>query len=122
MDPTFFGSRPPMPDEPWVDRENRSVVAELATLRNMSLAVTALLAEGKSPALEASVVKDLGTGFEQSIPGLITDHLASLEDGAVPGELLATLAYVAGMSPSFSLRGGTREVLRGIIARGLGLR
>jgi len=25
-------------------------------------------------------------------------------------------------SPSFSLRGGTREILRGIVARGLGLR
>jgi hypothetical protein len=26
------------------------------------------------------------------------------------------------VSPSFSLRGGTREILRGIVARGLGLR
>ena len=34
-------------------------------------------------------------------------------------ELLAALMQ---MSPSFSLRGGTREILRGIIARGLGLR
>jgi len=25
-------------------------------------------------------------------------------------------------APSFSLRGGTREIIRGIIARGLGLR
>ena len=98
------------------------MLAQLATLRNLSLAVTALLAEGGSPALEATVVKDLGTGFEQSVPVLIADHLASLESGAPPDSLLATLAYVTAMSPSFSLRGGTREVLRGIIARGLGLR
>ncbi len=98
------------------------LIGRLAVLRNLSLSVTALLAEGKSPAVEASVVKDLGTSFEQSIPGLVTDHLASLEDGAIPGDLLATLAYVTGMGPSFSLRGGTREVIRGIIARGLGLR
>jgi hypothetical protein len=26
------------------------------------------------------------------------------------------------VAPTFSLRGGTREILRGIIARGLGLR
>jgi hypothetical protein len=26
------------------------------------------------------------------------------------------------LSPSFTLRGGTREILRGVIARGLGLR
>ena len=33
-----------------------------------------------------------------------------------------TLGYLVENAPSFSLRGGTREVLRGIIARGLGLR
>jgi alkylation response protein AidB-like acyl-CoA dehydrogenase len=98
------------------------LLAELATLRSMSLSVTAKLAAGKSPVVEASVVKDLGTAFEQSIPGLVGDHLAGQTPGAVPGELLATLEYIAGMCPSFSLRGGTREVLRGIIARGLGLR
>ena len=98
------------------------LLAQLSTLRNMSLAVTSMLAEGRSPVVEASMVKDLGTGLEQSIPALITDHLASLDGAAIPGELLATLDYVVGMSPSFSLRGGTREILRGIIARGLGLR
>lgn len=97
------------------------LLAQLSALRNMSLAVTSLLAKGESPVVEASMVKDLGTGFEQSAPALITDHLASLNE-PLPGELLATLDYVVGMSPSFSLRGGTREVLRGIIARGLGLR
>jgi acyl-CoA dehydrogenase len=30
--------------------------------------------------------------------------------------------YLGQIAPSFSLRGGTREILRGIIARGLGLR
>ena len=98
------------------------LLAQLSTLRNLSLAVTARLAEGKSPVVEASMVKDLGTSYEQSIPALIADHLASLDDVTIPGELLATLAYLVGMSPSFSLRGGTREILRGIIARGLGLR
>jgi len=98
------------------------LLGQLAVLRNLSLSVTGLLAEGRSPVVEASMVKDLGTTFEQSVPGLITDHLASLEGVSIPAELLATLDYVAGMSPSFSLRGGTREILRGIIARGLGLR
>lgn len=98
------------------------LLAQLSTLRNMSLAVTGLLASGKSPVIEASIVKDLGTGYEQSIPEVIADHLAGEPEGAVPGALLAALEYVAGMSPTFSLRGGTREILRGIIARGLGLR
>jgi len=37
-------------------------------------------------------------------------------------ELYRTVAYLSQVSPTFSLRGGTREVLRGMIARGLGLR
>ena len=32
------------------------------------------------------------------------------------------LDYLLRASPAFSLRGGTREILRGIIAKGLGLR
>lgn len=98
------------------------LLAELAPLRNLSLSVTGLLAQIKSPVVEASIVKDLGTSFEQTIPRLIARHLAEEPAGSVPGDLLAALEYVAGMSPTFSIRGGTREILRGIIARGLGLR
>ena len=66
-------------------------------------------------------MKDLGTEFEQMIPTAIADVLA--RPGMVaPGPLMRTLAYTAAMAPSFSLRGGTREILRGMIARGMGLR
>ncbi|MGY4803064.1 acyl-CoA dehydrogenase family protein [Teichococcus aerofrigidensis] len=98
------------------------LMAELAVLRAMSIAVTARLAAGASPVTEAALVKDLGTGFEQSIPTLLTEAIAADPAAAPPDELLRALAYVAGMAPSFSLRGGTREILRGMVARGLGLR
>jgi len=98
------------------------LTAELATLRAMSLAVTALLAKGESPVVEASLVKDLGTSFEQSIPVLIGNDLACYPDDEIDSDLYRTLLYVSQIAPSFSLRGGTREILRGIIARGLGLR
>ncbi|MBI0434455.1 acyl-CoA dehydrogenase family protein [Roseomonas sp. KE0001] len=98
------------------------LMAELAVLRAMSIAVTARLAVGASPVTEAALVKDLGTGFEQSIPTLLTEAIAADPATAPPDELLRALAYVAGMAPSFSLRGGTREILRGMVARGLGLR
>lgn len=96
--------------------------AELAVLREMSLSVTSLLQDGESPVVEATVVKDLGTSYEQSIPALIADRLATEALEQIPAQLLATLEYVGAMCPAFSLRGGTREILRGIIARGLGLR
>jgi hypothetical protein len=88
----------------------------------MSLAVTARLVAGESPVVEASLMKDLGTGFEQAVPQLIGDDLAAHPDEAIDPELYRTLLYVTHIAPSFSLRGGTREILRGIIARGLGLR
>ena len=72
--------------------------------------------------VEASLVKDRGTTFEQMLPIAIGDDLASHPDEPVSAELYRALMYVTHIAPSFSLRGGTREILRGIIARGLGLR
>jgi hypothetical protein len=88
----------------------------------MSIAVTAKLARGENPALEATLVKDLGTEAEQMIPRVIGDILAASPGAPMPASLGRTLAYLEQMAPSFSLRGGTREILRGILARGLGLR
>lgn len=98
------------------------VVAQLAPLRAMSIAVTDKLARGESPIVEAALVKDLGTGVEQLIPAAIADDLYRRDSAGVPLELLHTLDYVTQVAPSFSLRGGTRDILRGMIARGLGLR
>lgn len=98
------------------------LTAEIATLRAMSIACTARLALGESPVVEASVVKDRGTTFEQELPMAIGDDLAAHPDEPASTELYRTLMYVTHIAPSFSLRGGTREILRGIIARGMGLR
>lgn len=97
-------------------------MAELAALRAMSVAVTARLAAGEQPVVEASLLKDLGTSFEQAIPAAIADDLGSHPDEPVDPELRDALVDALALSPAYSLRGGTREILRGIIARGLGLR
>jgi hypothetical protein len=98
------------------------MAAHLSVLRAMSISVTEKLAHGESPSVEAALVKDLGTELEQLVPTLIGDALAAVPDEPVPGPLHRALAYTTQMAPSFSLRGGTREILRGMIARGLGLR
>jgi alkylation response protein AidB-like acyl-CoA dehydrogenase len=95
------------------------MVSHLAALRAMSLAVTAQVAQGASAVVEAALVKDLGTAFEQAVPAWISE---TLDADTCDDELLRVLAYVQQMAPSFSLRGGTREILRSMIARGLGLR
>jgi alkylation response protein AidB-like acyl-CoA dehydrogenase len=98
-------------------------VAHLATLRAMSISVAGLLEAGANPALEAALVKDVGGVFEQNLPGVaqaLADREPRTDGDAGPFE--SVLAELTQNAPSFSLRGGTREILRGIIARGLGLR
>jgi hypothetical protein len=98
------------------------LVAHICTLRRMSQSVAYMLQKGENPMLQAAVVKDLGAVLEQEIPEVVR-LLTSVEaDLHSSSELAATLAHLVLTAPSFSLRGGTREVLRGIIARGLGLR
>jgi len=98
------------------------LVAHLTTLRQMSLSVAGMLEAGQNPNLEAAVVKDVGTSFEQEIPETV-HALMGVEPRLTSGSPFErTLGFLVENAPSFSLRGGTREVLRGIIARGLGLR
>ncbi len=98
------------------------VTAEMWTLRQMSLSIMGKLAAGEDPAPDAAIVKDLGTSLEQEMPRAIQS--VTREDFEFGGNdaFADTLSYLLQASPSFSLRGGTREILRGIIARELGLR
>ena len=98
------------------------LATHLAVLRQISVAITARLARGESPVVEAALIKDLGTEFEQSIPAIVEACIGAGDKTAQDPQLLRTLAYVSQMAPSYSLRGGTREILRSMIARGLGLR
>lgn len=99
-----------------------SLTARLHALRRLSLSVATQLQAGANPALEAALVKDIGAVFEQDIPQIAHD-LFGLEPSASADDALRRVqGYLTQVSPSFSLRGGTREILRGIIARGLGLR
>lgn len=96
-----------------------SLASELWTIRQMSLSVSGKLAIGEPANLEATIVKDLGACFEQQLPGSIQ---AVARPSTNPSDLQTVLSYLLKASPSFSLRGGTREILRGIISKGIGLR
>lgn len=98
------------------------LVAHHAVLREMSLSVAGDIEAGRDPALQATVVKDLGNDLEQRVPGMIRELLDTPGGRDNPAVIDRSLAFLTQASPSFSLRGGTREILRGIIARGLGLR
>jgi alkylation response protein AidB-like acyl-CoA dehydrogenase len=94
------------------------LVASLVTLRRMSISVAAMLEAGKTPITEAALIKDLGNTYERMVPELIR----VLAPQQASPRFKNTLNQCILHAPSFTLRGGTREILRGVIARGLGLR
>ena len=91
-------------------------------LRRLSRGVTAMLEADENPSLQAAMVKDLGAQFEQELPEIARQLVDAEPDSESTQDFCAVLANVMMNAPSFSLRGGTREILRGIIARGLGIR
>ena len=95
------------------------IASHLMTLRRMSMSVAGMLENGQTPNVEAALVKELGNNFEKLLPEVA--RLAAPAGGDQTGFRQAYADTVL-HSPSFTLRGGTREILRGVIARGLGLR
>jgi alkylation response protein AidB-like acyl-CoA dehydrogenase len=97
------------------------LVAQLWTLRQMSLSVAGMLQAGETPAIEASLVKDIGTNFEKHVPE-VARLLRPPKSSKGRARFESVLALATALAPALTIRGGTQEILRGIIARGLGLR
>src|ERR1700753_1776483 len=99
------------------------LVAQVHTMRRMSVSVAGMLHAGKEPVVEAAIVKDIGTVWEQQLPHRVRDLAAFVEENATNRETLENqLSFAIKTAPKLTIQGGTTEVLRGIIARGLGLR
>ncbi len=99
-----------------------SLVSRLWTLRAMSLAVAGALESGRAPELAAALVKDLGTRYENEIVDAARLLVDIPPDPGAESGFARLLADAVLHAPGFTLRGGTNEVLRGIVARGMGLR
>jgi alkylation response protein AidB-like acyl-CoA dehydrogenase len=97
------------------------VVSRLWAARQMSLAVAGALAGGEAPEIAAALVKDVGTRLENEIIEVARMLTAAVPDPEGAG-MAGLLAQAVLHAPGFTLRGGTNEILRGIVARGLALR
>jgi len=99
--------------------EATKLVAELWSLRNLSIGVAKVLEEGGEVAVPAALVKSIGTKFEQKIPEIIRlllDVYPNLQsDNRVERYLAESILH----APGFTIRGGTSEVLYGILAKGV---
>lgn len=97
--------------------------ARYSALRRMSGAIAGQIQREQDPQLEAACLKDLGGDLEQAVADIAQAVLdVPPSPHAEASNYQKMLARTIEMGPSFTLRGGTREILRGIIARGAGLR
>ena len=110
--------------QPATQQELGRLLSHLLALRQLSMSVASMIQQGRSPNMEASIVKDLGTKFEQEAVRVVR-NIVSAENLIANGReerLRALLIHAQQYAPAFTIRGGTNEILRGIIAKGLGMR
>lgn len=113
----------PAEPDPRLAEEIGRLVAELHALRRMSVSVAGMLEAGREPVSEAAIVKDLGTLWEQELPQRVRDAAAFLPaDVEGRDRFEDILNFNLRIAPKLTIQGGTTEILRGVIARGLGLR
>jgi alkylation response protein AidB-like acyl-CoA dehydrogenase len=106
-----------LPQHPGLGRH----VARVAGMHQLSFAVSTALERHEPADTAAAVVKVLGTTEEGDIADFVDTLTATGwidEDERLFGLLHAAILQ----RPGFTLRGGTNEILRGVIARGLGMR
>ena len=99
------------------------LLSHLLSLRQLSLSVAGMIERGLTPNVEAAIVKDLGTKFEQEVVRVVRD-IVSVEHLTCHGReerLRKLLVHAQLWAPAFTIRGGTNEILRGIIAKGIGI-
>ncbi len=95
-------------------------IAEITTFRTINQRVVEHLASGQTSAIDIPLLKSLGTTFEQRTVQLALDLVADPSRTVPPNDHAQTLLREAQFqSPGFTIRGGTNEVLRGIISKGL---
>jgi alkylation response protein AidB-like acyl-CoA dehydrogenase len=94
-------------------------VARWWAMRRLSLSVARMIDSGEAPAVQSALVKEMGTRFEQDLLADVQELVAlePLRDG---DSLFERLLFEAVLSaPSFTIRGGTNEILRSVASKGL---
>ena len=98
------------------------LISEIQTLRRMSFSVASMLQNGESPETQAAFVKELGNKFEKMMIETLREFSNIVPLHEWPNQLQNLFEDATLRIPSNSLRGGTTEIMKGIIARQLGLR
>ena len=100
------------------------LTAQYWVLRRLSLAVARSIDAGGTPSAEAALIKEMGTRFEQDVVTALRELLDrelvfGVEAGQSPSLFERLLRRSVLDAPSFTIRGGTTEVLRSVAAKGM---
>ncbi|GAA0636157.1 acyl-CoA dehydrogenase family protein [Sporichthya brevicatena] len=105
------------------DPEALSVIGEMTArmwaLRLLSLSMARALDAGRLPVVESSMVKEMATRFEQELLGRIQELVDVEPDLTSDVDFERLLGRAVLAAPIFTLRGGTIEILRTVVAKGL---
>jgi acyl-CoA dehydrogenase len=99
-----------------------SLLVRFASLRQLSLAIAGSLANGVAADIPAALVKEMGTRLEGDVVDVAREILNVEPDPGSDDKSARLLGQAVLQRPGFTIRGGTSEILRGIVARGIGLR
>lgn len=93
------------------------LMAKYCVVRRVSLNVARAIDCGLTPTVEAAVAKDLATTLEQETVEVVRRLWGGGLTTSSSDGLESLLARAVLTSPTFTIRGGTTEVLRSLIAR-----
>jgi alkylation response protein AidB-like acyl-CoA dehydrogenase len=94
-------------------------LAQWWAIRALSVSVARLIDAGQAPVAESALVKELGTRFEQHVLDAVWRLVELDADPNSDSGFERLLAAAIQMAPSFTIRGGTNEILRSVAARAL---
>jgi alkylation response protein AidB-like acyl-CoA dehydrogenase len=94
-------------------------IARWWAMRRLSLSVARMVDSGEAPAVQSALVKEMATRFEQDVLALVQE-LAALEPLRDGDTLFERLLFETVLgAPSYTIRGGTNEILRSVASKGL---
>lgn len=103
----------------WKVADLGSVAARCWAFHGLSLSIARMVDQGVSPTTEAALAKEMATRFEQECIEIVWRHYGRTPDLNSPDEYESLLARAILVGPSWTIRGGTTEILRTIIAKEL---
>ena len=117
-----WARRPAVRTDPAAIADLGAMAARHWAFHGLSLALARMVDEGRQPVVEAAMAKEMSTRFEQDCVQLVLRHERRVPDPHSRDEFEALLARASLVAPSWTIRGGTNEVLRTIAAKGMARR